>query len=35
MADSVEARFDEGVLTIEVAKREETKPRKIEVRATA
>ena len=31
----VEARFDKGVLTIEVAKREETKPRKIEVKATA
>jgi HSP20 family protein len=33
-AEEVDARFDKGVLTIEVPKREETKPRRIEVKAT-
>jgi len=32
-ANKVEARFDKGVLTIEVPKREEAKPRRIEVKA--
>jgi HSP20 family protein len=32
--ERVEARFDKGVLTIEVPKREEAKPRRIEVKTT-
>ncbi|MEW6059196.1 MAG: Hsp20/alpha crystallin family protein [Actinomycetota bacterium] len=32
--EKVEASFDKGILTIEVPKREEAKPRKITVRAT-
>jgi HSP20 family protein len=34
-ADTIEARFDKGVLKIEVPKREEAKPKRIEVKATA
>ena len=34
-AERVEARFDKGVLTVEIPNREETKPRRIEVKATA
>ena len=34
-SEKVEARFDKGVLTIEVPKREEAKPRRIEVKASA
>jgi len=33
-AERVEARFDKGVLTVEIPKREESKPRRIEVKAT-
>jgi HSP20 family protein len=33
-AEGIEASFDAGVLTIEVPKREEAKPRKIQVKAT-
>lgn len=32
--DGVEARFDKGVLTVEVAKTEKAKPRKIKVKAS-
>lgn len=32
--DRVEARFDKGVLTVEVAKTEKAKPRKIKVKAS-
>lgn len=34
-AERVDARFDRGVLTIEVPKREEAKPRRIEIKANA
>ena len=34
-SEKVEARFDKGLLTIEVPKREEAKPRRIEVKASA
>jgi HSP20 family protein len=34
-AEKVDARFDKGVLTIEVPKREEAKPRRIEIKASA
>jgi HSP20 family protein len=34
-AEGIEASFDAGVLTIEVPKREEAKPRKIQVKARA
>ncbi|MFN8232675.1 MAG: Hsp20/alpha crystallin family protein [Actinomycetota bacterium] len=34
-AERVDARFDKGVLTIEVPKREEAKPRRIEIKASA
>ena len=34
-AEKVDARFDKGILTIEVPKREETKPRRIEIKANA
>lgn len=34
-ADKVSAQFHEGVLTIELPKREEAKPRRVEVKATA
>ena len=33
-AEGIQASFDAGVLTIEVPKREEAKPRKIQVKAT-
>src|ERR671923_1781553 len=33
-AENIQASFDAGVLTIEVPKREEAKPRKIQVKAT-
>jgi HSP20 family protein len=33
--EKVDARFDKGVLTIEVPKREEAKPRRIEIKASA
>jgi HSP20 family protein len=33
-AAKVDARFDKGVLTIEVPKREEAKPRRIEIKAS-
>jgi HSP20 family molecular chaperone IbpA len=32
--DGIQASFDAGVLTIEVPKKEEAKPRKIKVKAT-
>jgi len=32
--EKIEARFDKGVLTVEVPKREESKPRRISVKAT-
>jgi len=34
-AERVAARFDKGVLTVEVPKREEAKPKRIEVKTTA
>ena len=34
-AESIQASFDQGVLTIEVPKREEAKPRKISIKAKA
>jgi HSP20 family protein len=34
-ADEISARFDKGVLTIEVPKREEARPKKIAIKATA
>jgi HSP20 family protein len=34
-AESIQASFDHGVLTIEVPKREEAKPRKISIKAKA
>jgi HSP20 family protein len=34
-AESIQASFDQGVLTIEVPKREEAKPRKITIKAKA
>ena len=34
-AERIEARFDRGVLTVEVPKLEEAKPRKIEVKSVA
>jgi HSP20 family protein len=34
-AEKVDARFDKGVLTIEIPKREEAKPRRIEIKASA
>jgi len=34
-AERVDARFDRGVLTIEVPKREEARPRRIEIKASA
>jgi HSP20 family protein len=34
-ADKIQARFDKGVLKVEVPKREEAKPKRIEVKATA
>ena len=34
-ADRIEARFDKGVLTVEVPKLEEAKPRRIEVKSVA
>lgn len=34
-AESIHASFDQGVLTIEVPKREEAKPRKISIKAKA
>lgn len=34
-AESIQASFDQGVLTIEVPKREEAKPRKVSIKAKA
>jgi HSP20 family protein len=34
-AESIQASFDQGVLTIEVPKREEAKPRKVTIKAKA
>ncbi|HEV2907571.1 MAG TPA: Hsp20/alpha crystallin family protein [Actinomycetota bacterium] len=34
-AESIQASFDQGVLTIEIPKREEAKPRKISIKAKA
>jgi HSP20 family protein len=34
-AESIQASFDQGVLTVEVPKREEAKPRKISIKAKA
>ena len=34
-ADRIEARFDKGVLTVEIPKREEARPRRIEVKPSA
>jgi len=34
-AESIQASFDQGVLTIEVPKKEEAKPRKISIKANA
>jgi HSP20 family protein len=34
-ADTIQARFDKGLLNVEVPKREEAKPKRIEVKATA
>jgi HSP20 family protein len=34
-AENVDARFDKGVLTIDIPKREEAKPRRIEIKASA
>jgi HSP20 family protein len=33
--EKIDARFDKGMLTVEVPKREEAKPKRIEVKATA
>jgi HSP20 family protein len=34
-AEKIQARFDKGVLTVEVPKREEARPKRVEVKATA
>jgi HSP20 family protein len=34
-AEKIEARFDKGILTLDIPKREEAKPKRIEIKASA